>query len=160
MKLALSAFVAAGLAIGFLIPAGDGDTPAEPTSAPQSVPDQPRETRLTPGRSGHFHTEAMVNGKPVEFIVDTGATVVALTIADARRIGIPVNPAAFQVIGSGASGPVQGQPIMIDRITLDGKEARMVRGAVIQGLGVSLLGQAYLSRISSVTMSRGEMILR
>jgi aspartyl protease family protein len=64
------------------------------------------------------------------------------------------------VVGSGASGPVRGQQVMIDSVSLDGKEVRTLRGAVLEGLDVSLLGQAYLSRITSVTISGEEMVLR
>jgi aspartyl protease family protein len=173
MKAALGMVVAIGLAIGFLIPGSPepaGPAAGGPAAATaEMAKTEPRqqgqpawggETRLTRRGSGHFYADALVNGRPVEFVVDTGATTVALTVEDARRIGIRFNPADFEVIGSGASGPVRGVPIMIDSVSLGGKEVRTLRGAVLEGLGVSLLGQAYLSRISSVTMTGREMILK
>jgi aspartyl protease family protein len=172
MEKSLFAVVAVGLAIGFLLPS---ETPsrAEPDAPPVAAvsterrPEAPPaagwrpavETRLRRGPSGHFYATARVNGQPVEFVVDTGATTVALTVADARRIGIPVNPAEFQIVGSGASGPVRGQTVTIDRVDLDGKEVRSISGVVLEGLDVSLLGQSYLSQITGVTMSADEMIL-
>jgi aspartyl protease family protein len=169
----LACVLVAGAGIGLLLPqeerpaaitpAAKVETAAVVTKSAPAV--SPRsgwggETRLTPGPGGHFHTRALVNGQPVEFIVDTGATSIALTIEDARRIGIPIDEGSFEVVGSGASGPVRGQLITLNSVSVDGKEVRSLRGAVLEGLGVSLLGQAYLSRISEVKMSGGEMILR
>lgn len=173
MRTALAIVIAVGAGIGFLLPAGQSPAPAAPapeeaaaavaSRGPAKAPAAPSwggETRLSRAASGHFHTTALVNGRPVEFIVDTGATTIALTVADARRIGIPVDPSSFRVVGSGASGPVRGQPVTIDRVSVDGKEVRTLRGAVLEGLEISLLGQAYLSRIGSVEMTGDEMVLR
>jgi aspartyl protease family protein len=160
MKAALAACIAAGAAVGFLIPAEKGGSPASAAPAAQAVTGAAGETRLMRAQSGHFHTSALVNGEPVEFIVDTGATTVALTVEDARRIGIKFDPSEFEVVGTGASGPVRGQAVTIERVSIDGKEVRTLRGAVLEGLGISLLGQAYLSRIGSVEMKGDEMVLR
>ena len=179
MKAALIGVVTVGAGIGFLLPNGSG-APAETASAPPAVAEAatpPRasttptapavassgwggETRLKRGESGHFFAEALVNGRPVNFVVDTGATTVALTIEDARRIGIAFDPSRFEVIGSGASGAVRGQEVTLQTVSLDGKEVRSLRGAVLDGLDVSLLGQSFLSRVGTVTMTGDEMILR
>lgn len=173
MRVVLGGVLVAGAGIGLLLPQEERSAAIAPAAkvetaaaVTKSAPAAPQragwggETRLTPGPGGHFHTRALVNGQPVEFIVDTGATTIALTEADARRIGVNFDPADFQVVGSGASGPVRGQQVMIDSVSLDGKEVRTLRGAVLEGLDVSLLGQAYLSRITSVTISGEEMVLR
>ena len=65
-----------------------------------------------------------------------------------RGSACPSRPAEFTVIGSGASGPVRGKDVTLDSVTIDGKEVRGVRGAILEGLDVSLLGQTYLSRIT------------
>lgn len=172
MKGPLIAVILVGAGLGMMLPtdapleaevATDAPTVAaavKSEAAPAPKTSWGTETRLKPGPGGHFHTTALVNGQPVELIVDTGATSVALTMADARRIGIRFNPSSFTVIGSGASGPVRGQEVTIESISVDGKEVRTLRGAVLEGLDVSLLGQSYLSRISEVTMRGGEMVLR
>src|SRR5690349_13789877 len=90
-----------------------------PTSAPERVttPSEPaHDTELQRDANGHFYVHAKVNGQLVRFIVDTGATIVALNQEDAERVGIPVNPANFQVVGEGASGLVRGQNIKIGSI--------------------------------------------
>jgi aspartyl protease family protein len=173
VKAALTSVIVIGAGFGLLLPAERAD-PAAPqpvaqlsvsAPAPAAPAAKPAaqwraETRLTPGPGGHFHTSALVNGQSVDFIVDTGATTVALTIADARRIGLPVDPSTFTEVGMGAGGPVRGQEVTIDSVSLDGREVRTLRGVVLEGLQGSLLGQSYLTRIGEVRMSGGVMILR
>ncbi|MDB5669905.1 MAG: aspartyl protease [Alphaproteobacteria bacterium] len=118
------------------------------------------ETRLERMGNGHFYADASVNGQPVHLVVDTGASTVALTVTDAQRIGIPFSEGDFDVIGSGASGPVRGKLISLDSVDVDGKDVRNVRGAILEGLDVSLLGQSYLSQIGGVQMSGDQMVLR
>lgn len=132
------------------------DRPA-PGTAP-TFTSEGLELRRQPG--GHFLAEGTVNGQRLSFVVDTGATAVALTVADARRAGIAVNPAEFRAIGVGASGPVRGQPILIDRVEVAGREVRRVPGAVIEGLQFNLLGQSYLSQLEEVSLRGDRMVLR
>lgn len=119
-----------------------------------------QEVRIPRSQDGHFYVHAMVNGQLVRFLVDTGATQIALTLEDAERVGESFSPAAFEVVGSGASGPVHGQFIEIDSIELGGREVANLRGAVVDKLEISLLGQAFLSRARSVQMNADEMIIR
>ena len=98
--------------------------------------------------------------RPTYFVVDTGATVVALTVEDARRLGIPVNPSEFTVVGEGASGFVRGQEVMLKSVEVEGKRVDNVRGVVLEGSRLSLLGQAYLSRMGEVEMSGDYMVLK
>jgi len=162
--------VVIGLGIGLMLPSRPDAAPAEaqpepqaaaPAAAPPPEPEAPQETRLDRKPNGHFYVDAEVNGgNLVNFLVDTGASSIALTVADAQRIGIPFSAADFDVVGTGASGPVRGQLVEIDRVSIDGKEVREVRGAVIEGLETSLLGQSYLSRIGGVEMAGDSMTLR
>src|SRR5689334_9050019 len=55
----------------------------------------PVPTRIRRAPNGHFFVNALVNGQPVRFLVDTGATTVALTVEDARRVGVPFDQASF-----------------------------------------------------------------
>ena len=119
----------------------------------------PVPTRVRRARNGHFFVNALVNGQPVRFLVDTGATTVALTVDDARRVGVSFDEASFEVIGQGAAGPVRGQAMHLSSVELDGKERLHVSAVVIEGGDISLLGQSYLSRLSNVQMRGDEMIL-
>lgn len=148
-----------GALVGFMMPSGAPTRVGNPHRV--SNPSEPaRETKLERGESGHFYTYAKVNGELVQFVVDTGADVVALTVDDAKRLGIPVNPANFQVIGEGASGPVRGEPVTIDSIEVDGKLVNDVEGVVLADSSLSLLGQSYLSRMGEVQMRGDTMLLR
>jgi aspartyl protease family protein len=147
-----------GAGIGLMWPTGRSSAPAPaPAAAAQAATS---ETRLERSEGGHFYVDAEVNGQLVHFVVDTGATSVALTMDDARRIGIPFSPGEFEIVGTGASGPVRGKHLMLDKVSVEGKEVRSVRGAVLEGLDVSLLGQSYLSRISAVEMTGEYMRLK
>ena len=164
-----------GLVIGALMPASPIGPPAGSATPPNRtlmVEPQPRQaaaaaavvsgpwTTLTREANGHFYARALVNGQSVDFIVDTGATAVALTEADARRIGIPLDPANYAVIGSGASGAVRGQRVILDSVSLDGKRVEQVPGAVLEGSEISLLGQAFLARMGNIEIAGEQMIIR
>ncbi len=113
--------------------------------------------------NGHFYVDGTVNGQPVRFLVDTGATVVALTTEDATRAGLQVSPAEFERVAEGASGPVMGKAVMLNSVALGRNEVTQVGGVVIAdtgGANISLLGQSYLQRIGSVSISGDEMVLR
>jgi len=168
MRLSLVLIIATGIAIGLALPGDPAPKPAAaaPTPARASRPAPPAsETRrhfdtvLPREADGHFYASAEVNGQRLRLLVDTGASMVALTIADARRAGIPVEPERFTEIGRGASGPVRGQRIVIDRVVLEDKRIGPVEGAVVEGLEVSLLGQSFLSRLASVRIDAWEMRL-
>lgn len=118
------------------------------------------ETELPRSGDGHFYAQVSVNGMPVEFLVDTGASVVALTAADASALGLMWSDADVGVIGSGASGPVMGVPVTLDSVQLGGHEARTVEAVIIpDGLGISLLGQSFLSTVNPVRIEDDRMVL-
>jgi aspartyl protease family protein len=157
MVRALVIVVTAGVLIGLAWP-----SPDEGPAAAQLASDGERhETVLEREANGHFYAHAKVNDRElVHFMIDTGATVVALTVDDARRLGIPVNPAEFTIVGEGASGFIRGQDVMLKSVEVDGKRVENVRGVVLEGSRLSLLGQAYLSRMGEVEMSGDYMVLK
>ena len=136
--------------------------PVDPAPAPavQAQAGESTETLLKRRANGHFYVDGEVNGELVNFMIDTGASSVALPVQTARRLGISFSESEFTVIGSGASGPVRGKVITLESVSIDGKVARKVDGVIAEGLDQPLLGQAYLSRISSVEMSGEYMRLQ
>jgi aspartyl protease family protein len=153
---ALLSVTVLGAGIGLMLPGGS-KAPAEAT---QEASGPAPEVRLEREGNGHFYVHGEVNGQLARFVVDTGASMVALTVEDARRLGVPFNEAEFDVVGTGASGPVRGQMVKLDRVVVEGREVTDVSGAVLEGLEISLLGQSFLSRIGSIEMSGDYMILR
>ena len=107
---------------------------------------------------GHFYADAQVNGAMIPFMVDTGASMVALTPADAQRAGIALP--SERATARSAGGEVEVIPVMVDRIAIGPLEARNVRGAVAGQLPVSLLGQSYLQQIGAVEIHGDRMTLR
>jgi len=109
---------------------------------------------------GHFYADVQVNGSDVHFVVDTGATVIALTRRDAERAGLNVDPDEFAVVAQGASGPVMGVPVVLRQVTLGTRTATDVPALVLADAGQSLLGQNFLSGFDMVSIERDQMVLR
>lgn len=151
----LALMIAAGIVIGVAWPTGDGPSPAAAADSGER-----RETVLERESNGHFFVTAKVNGELVRFVVDTGATGVALTEEDARRVGIAFTRGEFEHVGEGAAGPIRGKLVTIDSIDVDGKRVDDVSGAILEGSELSLLGQSYLSRMGEVQMRGDYMVLR
>ena len=155
--------LAIAVAVGFLMP-GKPSTPAA-TAASMGAPglfEAPpyKVTQLERKADGHFYVTAEVNGAPVHFLVDTGATPVALTQDDARSIGLDFSSSDFEPIAQTANGVARGKAVTLAKVSVEGKDATEVAAVIMEKGGVSLLGQAYLARISGVEMSGEHMILR
>lgn len=107
----------------------------------------------------HFYAEAQVNGVPVRFMVDTGASSVVLTREDALRAGIGAGD--YSATGIGAGGTLALMPVRISRLALGPLVADNVPAMVAKDeLPVSLLGQTFLSRASSMEISGDRLVLR
>lgn len=109
---------------------------------------------------GHFVLIADVNGKPIEFLVDTGASVVVLSREDAQKSGISLDNLAFTGIANTANGSVKTAAVKIDTINVGGVQDDDVRAYVTSGeLFGSLLGMSYLQRFEKIEISRDKLIL-
>ena len=115
---------------------------------------------LTRDSSGYFYADVKINGAPVHMLVDTGATVIALSRNDAQIAGIPTSIGMNDVIGVGADGAVHGQQVVLDQVTLGGKTVEGLPAIVLNSGGQSLLGQSFLSKFASVRIEGDKMILR
>lgn len=112
------------------------------------------------GRDGHFHLTADLNGQPVRFLVDTGASGIALSQQDAQAIGI--DPADLAFIGSAmtANGEVRTAPVTIDDFAIGDIMDRNVRAWVVGGeMPGSLLGMSYLRTFARVGFEGDLLIL-
>lgn len=111
-------------------------------------------------RSGQFHVEAQVDGQSAEFLVDTGADIVALTVDEAERLGHRVDPADFVPIMQTASGTGNGAMVHLDRLEVAGAEFHDVEAVVLDGLPVNLLGQSVLAKLGQVSLEGDRMVIR
>lgn len=109
---------------------------------------------------GHFYAEVVVDSTSTRMLVDTGASVVALTAEDANAIGILWDAAELAPVARGVGGEVDGVRVMLDRVQVGTLEARQVEAVVVpEGLEVSLLGQSFLSQVTRVEIDRQKMVL-
>lgn len=109
---------------------------------------------------GHFYADVAVAGAPLRMMVDTGASVIALTAADASAAGLSWNDADVRPIGRGASGDVHGVAAMLSEVEVGGMARHNVQAVIIpEGLDTSLLGQSFLSAIDNVEIADDRMIL-
>lgn len=148
--------------VGLLAPSGTPPAPVEAQAKPPGLFEASpyKETELQRRPNGHFHVTAYVNGAPIEFVVDTGATIVALSESDARAAGLAFSSEEFQPIARTASGIANGKAVTLPKVSIEGKDVPEVDAMIIQGAEVSLLGQSYLARISGVQMNGDTMVLR
>ncbi|HEX8194238.1 MAG TPA: TIGR02281 family clan AA aspartic protease [Allosphingosinicella sp.] len=156
--------IALGAGVGLLLPTQAEVAPAQsaaPATNPGTVsPTQPlTELRIDRRQDGHFYVDGLVNGQETHFLIDTGATHVALTIEDAREIGLKIDPEDFEPVVRGAGGLVRGQIVMLDRVAIGGRVVTNARATVLEGLEISLLGQSVLSQLGTLEMTSERLIV-
>jgi aspartyl protease family protein len=145
------------------LPPPDKNTPEPVTSAVAPAEPSPAagvNTLVYPadGR-GHVILDAAVNGAPVRFLVDTGASYVTLTAADARAAGLSLRQLAFNQRASTANGEVRIATVSLRAIRLGQLTIEDVPAAVIENLKLSLLGMSFLSRLQSYEMRGGKLTI-
>lgn len=120
----------------------------------QGVVEAPR------GADGHYHLTLMLNGVPVDFVVDTGASDVVLTLEDARRVGLNPDDLVFSGSASTANGVVRTARAKIGELRLGDITDTGFRLSVNGGeMATSLLGMEYLQRFDRIEISDGKLVL-
>ena len=111
--------------------------------------------------SGHYVVDATVDGAPVRFLVDTGASVVTLTAKDARAAGIDLDKLMFGAVVSTANGRAQVAPVRLSRVEIAGATLTNLRAFVARdgALDTSLFGMNALDRFKSWRVEGRKMIL-
>ena len=119
------------------------------------------EVRLERSGDSHFYADTEVDGTSIRMMVDSGASIVALTRRDAEAIGIDVDRLPVGGMARTAGGDVPMRTVMLDSVEVDGIEVRGVQAAVVDAdMGVSLLGQSFLSKLDAVNVEGDTMTLR
>jgi len=109
---------------------------------------------------GHFWAVGRVNGGAVRFLVDTGATAVALTPADAARLGLKPEDLHYSTNVVTAGGSTRAAPVKIASMTVGGVTVANVDALVIEeGLDSSLLGMSYLGRLTRFEATQTSLVL-
>ena len=108
---------------------------------------------------GHYVAQGTINGTATRFLVDTGATLVVLSLAEANRLGIHYRDAP-QSLASTANGTVSYRVVKLDRVKVGDVELTNVEAGIIEGSydGPNLLGMSFLSRME-VTRDGANMVL-
>ncbi|MBV8938101.1 MAG: TIGR02281 family clan AA aspartic protease [Alphaproteobacteria bacterium] len=142
-------------------PAPGAATP--PTNTPPNLtvlrPASSRSLVYRADRRGHFSLMAMINGAPLRLVVDTGASLVALTLDDAQAAGIGRSELVFSQLTHTANGTVRFAPVLLREIRIEQLAVDNVPAAVIENLDQSLLGMSFLKRLKSFEMRDGALTI-
>jgi aspartyl protease family protein len=162
-------FALAALVLAFVMPrtmGGVGSRPAdmqpakraEPAPRPSAVP---RTVTVRDDARGHFQVEGTVNGRRIDFLVDTGASSVTLREGDAARLGINPAPRDYTGRASTANGTVKFAPVHLPSLEVNGIRIYDVQAAVLpdEALSTNLLGMSFLSRVRRFEMANGRLVM-
>lgn len=163
-------FAAVALVAGIIIPryaehmqpgpahnalSADVPTAAAPDSSGSDSVEVPRDD------GGHFRVEGRVEGRALDFVVDTGATVIALTADDAAQLGIHPAAGDYTVTVRTANGVVRAAPTTLGMVEIGNITVHDVSAVVMPdgALNENLLGMSFLSRLRHFDYSDGKMVL-
>jgi aspartyl protease family protein len=120
-----------------------------------------REVRIVRDNRGSYSTSGTINGQPVDFLVDTGASGVAMSAAQARGLGIPYELTGTPIPVGTAGGVASGYRVMLDRVRIGVVELEQVEGVVIEAdtRHRVLLGMSFLRRLE-MSQKDNVMVLR
>jgi aspartyl protease family protein len=133
---------------------------ANARSANEPVSSGPRSVTLRSDRSGHFQVQAHVDGRPVDFLLDTGASMIALRESAAARLGIHPVARDYTVKLQTANGVGRAARVRLNRVEVNGITVRDVDAFVVpdDALAVNLLGMSFLRRVKW-THDHGRLVL-
>ncbi|WP_246694805.1 TIGR02281 family clan AA aspartic protease [Methylobacterium sp. WL6] len=166
MRTILMLCLAAGLVAGVLGGIGNRLTSrkaaAPPVPTVQLVASAPTAIALGADRNGHFLADALVDGRSLRMMVDTGATTCSFAEEDAARLGIVVGPRDFTRPVMTANGTIRVAPVRISTIRIGPVTVRDVEAVIVPSgrLGTNLLGMSFLKRVRDFSIAGGTMTLR
>ncbi|MER8665354.1 TIGR02281 family clan AA aspartic protease [Mesorhizobium sp. M1148] len=146
----------------------------KPSAQPQpelnlaSVPDKPaaplptgRKVLVAADERGHFTSAFKLNGRQVDGMIDTGATLVAINTSTARRIGISLNPSDFNQQVNTANGAIRAAVVNIDRLQIGKISVDNIQAVVLddKALRTNLIGMSFLQRLAKYQVENGTLLL-
>ncbi|MDE2445096.1 MAG: TIGR02281 family clan AA aspartic protease [Alphaproteobacteria bacterium] len=119
-------------------------------------------TELKAGALGHYVTRAAINKADIDVMVDTGASVVALSYEDAEKVGLRPNTLDYKIPVSTANGTVNAARVKLDRVEIDTVRVDDVDAMVLPegALNGTLLGMSFLAKLSSFRSENGVLTLK
>lgn len=144
---------------GVAVPETRLEVPPAKVSPVEALPN--RKVSIEVGPQGHFNAEFKLNGRAIPAMVDTGATLVAINLTTARRIGIPVAQHDFKYSVTTANGRARAASAVIDRlqigrITVENVEAMVLDDKALAG---TLIGASFLNRLAKYQVEGGKLLL-
>jgi aspartyl protease family protein len=163
-------FAAAAIAAGLIVPRyaetmhprhTGGAAALRPARPAQPASSDPATVEVARDSSGHFRLQARVDGRVLDFVVDTGASVIALDADDAAALGIHPGASDYTVLLKTANGTVRAAPATLGLIEVGDIAIRNVSAVVLPPgtLSDNLLGMTFLSRLRRFDYSGGKMVL-
>ncbi len=145
---------------------GTAITPNMMTARPQAPPAQTSGANshsvvISPGSNGHFQVEGRIDGRRMDFMVDTSASLVALTARDAAMLGIHPVERDYVATVKTANGVVRAAPVKLGMVEIDDLSVHNVAAMVMPdgALSDNLLGLSFLSRLHRFEYSEGKLVL-
>lgn len=131
------------------------------SSRTASNPKSPGIVALSADRGGHFEVSALINGKHVNLMADTGASLVALSYAEAKRLGLNPEKLPFNGISMTANGQAKIKITKLDTVKVGGILLRDVKVAIAEPgkLSTNLLGMSFIGRLSKFELKGRQLVL-
>jgi aspartyl protease family protein len=164
----LMIFAAALVVLGtFMAQMADKMTAATPARASIAVPAETvgqagvRSLNIPSDSRGHFLTEGRIDGQRIGFMVDTGASVIALNETSAARFGLRPTPGDYKSSVTTANGTIKAARTRLAMIDVGGLVVRDVDAMVLpdEALSENLLGLSFLSKLKRFEYANGQMVL-
>ncbi|MEH2564127.1 TIGR02281 family clan AA aspartic protease [Bradyrhizobium sp. AZCC 2289] len=141
--------------------------PASANAAPRKAPEETvaqagsRSLSIPPDARGHFQTDGRIEGQRIDFMVDTGASLVALNEKSAARFGLRPTPGDYKATVATANGTIKAARTRLARVELGGLVVRDVDAMVLpdEALSENLLGLSFLSKLKRFEYANGKMVL-
>src|SRR5579859_2752727 len=165
--------IAAAIMVGlgtFMAQMADKITPAAASTSAQKQAEAPAAAPVTSGlrsfsiprdNRGHFATEGRIDGQRIAFMVDTGASVIALNESSAARFGLRPARGDYKATVTTANGAIKAAPTRLAMVDIGGLVVRDVDAMVLpdEALSENLLGLSFLSKLKRFEYTNGKMVL-
>jgi aspartyl protease family protein len=162
----ITAAILAGLGT-FMAQMADRMTPAAATIARPAEPVAmaaqigTRSVSIPRDGRGHFATDGRIEGQRIHFMVDTGASVIALNESSAAQFGLRPTPGQYTAMVNTANGIIKAAPTRLAMVEIAGLIVRDVDALVLpdESLSENLLGLSFLSKLKRIEYANGQMVL-